>query len=63
MNKGERLIRLVKSQTVNMGNYESARVECGFETIVDEKDWKKEIQRLSIQIDNVLEEEFKGLQG
>ena len=38
MNKGEKLIRLVKSQTINMGNYESAKVECGFEVVVDEKD-------------------------
>lgn len=63
MNKGEKLIRLVKSQTINMGNYESAKVECGFEVVVDEKDAERELQKLSVEIDNVLEEEFKGLRG
>lgn len=63
MNKGEKLIRLVKSQTINMGNYESAKVECGFEVVVDEKDAERELQKLSVEIDNVLEEEFKGLRS
>lgn len=63
MNKGEKLIRLVKSQTINMGNFESAKVECGFEVVVDEKDAERELQKLSVEIDNVLEEEFKGLRG
>lgn len=63
MNKGEKLIRLVKSQTINMGNYESAKVECGFEVVVDEKDAERELQKLSVEIDNVLEEEFKGLRN
>lgn len=63
MNKGEKLIRLVKSQTINMGNYESAKVECGFEVVVDEKDAERELQKLSLEIDNVLEEEFKGLRS
>lgn len=63
MEKGEVLIRMSKSITKNMGNYESARIEYGLEKIVNEKDKVMEVQKMSLEIDDFLNEELEGLMG
>lgn len=63
MEKGEVLIRMSKSITKNMGNYESARIEYGLEKIVNEKDKVMEVQKMSVEIDDFLNEELEGLMG
>lgn len=61
MNKGEILIRVTKSLTRNMGNYNSARIEYGMEKVVDLADEEKTIQELKIKIDEYLNEELEEL--
>lgn len=63
MEKGEVLIRMTKSVTKNMGNYESARIEYGMEKVVDLKDKAIELQKMSVEIDDFLNEELEGLMG
>lgn len=63
MEKGEVLIRMSKSVTKNMGNYESAKIEFGMEKIVDLKDKQVEIQKMSVEIDDFLNEELDSLLG
>lgn len=62
MNRGEVLIRVTKSFTKNMGNYNSARVEYGIEKIVDAEDEERATQELSIKVDDYLEAEMATLQ-
>lgn len=61
MEKGEVLVRVTKSVTKNLGNYESARIEYGLEKIVDEVDEFKTTQEFSVKIDDFLEEELRVL--
>lgn len=61
MNKGEILIRVTKSLTRNMGNYNSARIEYGMEKVVDLADEEKTIQELKLKIDEYLNEELEEL--
>lgn len=61
MEKNEVLVRVTKSVTKNLGNYESARIEYGLEKIVDITDEFKTTQELSVKIDDFLEEELRVL--
>lgn len=61
MERGEVLVRVTKSFTKNLGNYESARVEYGIEKIVDESMEFAATQELSGKIDDYLEEELRTL--
>ena len=61
MNKGEILIRVTKSLTRNMGNYNSARIEYGMEKVVDLADEEKTVQELKLKIDEYLNEELEEL--
>ncbi len=61
MEKGEVLVRVTKSFTKNLGNYNSARVEYGLEKIVDEALEFKTTQELGVKIDDFLEEELRTL--
>lgn len=61
MEKSEVLVRVTKSVTKNLGNYESARIEYGLEKIVSELDEFKTTQELSAKIDDFLEEELRVL--
>lgn len=61
MEKGEVLVRVTKSFTKNLGNYNSARVEYGLEKIVDEALEYKTTQELSVKIDDFLADELKTL--
>lgn len=61
MEKNEVLVRVTKSVTKNLGNYESARIEYGLEKIVDNVDEFKTTQELSVKIDDFLEEELRVL--
>ena len=61
MEKGEVLVRVIKSFTKNLGNYNSARVEYGLEKIVDEALEFKTTQELGVKIDDFLEEELRTL--
>lgn len=61
MEKHEVLIRMTKSVTRNLGNYNSARIEYGMEKIVDAKDEERATQELSVKIDDFLEAELKTL--
>ena len=61
MEKNEVLVRVTKSVTKNLGNYESARIEYGLEKIVDDVDEFKTTQELSVKIDDFLEEELRVL--
>lgn len=61
MEKGEVLVRVTKSFTKNLGNYNSARIEYGLEKIVDEVLEFKTTQELSVKIDDYLEEEIRVL--
>lgn len=61
MEKGEVLVRVTKSFTKNLGNYNSARIEYGLEKIVDEAIEFKTTQELSAKIDDYLEEELRTL--
>lgn len=61
MEKNEVLVRVTKSVTKNLGNYESARIEYGLEKIVDSVDEFKTTQELSVKIDDFLEEELRVL--
>lgn len=61
MEKGEVLVRVTKSFTKNLGNYNSARVEYGLEKIVDEALEIKTTQELGVKIDDFLEEELRTL--
>lgn len=61
MEKNEVLVRVTKSVTKNLGNYESARIEYGLEKIVDDVEEFKTTQELSVKIDDFLEEELRVL--
>lgn len=61
MEKGEVLVRVFKSFTKNLGNYNSAKTEYGLEKIVNEEDEFKTTQELSVKIDDFLEEELRSL--
>lgn len=61
MERNEILIKITKSVTKNLGNYNSARIEYGMEKIVDVCDEVIAIEELSTKIDAYLEDEFAEL--
>lgn len=63
MEKGETLVRITKSFTKNMGNYESARIECGMERIVPNSELEFTKQQISAEIDDFINSEFEELCG
>ena len=59
MEKGETLVRVVKSFTKNLGNYESARL--GMERIVEDSKIEFTKQQLSAEIDEFINSEITDL--
>ena len=62
MEKGEVLVRVTKSFTKNLGNYNSARIEYGIEKVVDAKEEEQTTQELSIKVDDFLQDELNTLE-
>ena len=60
---GQTRIGLAKGLTLNLGNYQSARVEAWAERVVEDNEHSvnEALNDMSILIDNVLEEETKDL--
>lgn len=63
MVQGEVLVRITKSLTKNLGNYNSARIEYGMEKVVPTDKEQEVIKELSTKIDAYLEDEFNELVG
>ena len=63
MVQGEVLVRITKSLTKNLGNYNSARIEYGMEKVVPTDKEHEVIKELSTKIDAYLEDEFNELVG
>ena len=63
MERGEIAVRITKSLTKNLGNYNSARIEYSMEKVVSEKEEASTIQELSNKIDAYLEDEFAELEA
>ena len=63
MERGEIAVRITKSLTKNLGNYNSARIEYSMEKVVSEKEEASTIQELSNKIDAYLEDEFADLEA
>ena len=63
MECGEIAIRITKSLTKNLGNYNSARIEYSMEKVVPEKEEASTVQELSNKIDAYLEDEFAELEA
>lgn len=63
MERGEIAIRITKSLTKNLGNYNSARIEYSMEKVVSEKEEANTVQELSNKIDAYLEDEFAELEA
>lgn len=63
MVQGEVLVRITKSLTKNLGNYNSARIEYGMEKVVPADKEEEVIKELSTKIDAYLEDEFNELVG
>lgn len=61
MVQGEILVRITKSLTKNLGNYNSARIEYGMEKVVPVDEEQETIKELSTKIDAYLEDEFNDL--
>lgn len=61
MEQGEVLVKITKSLTRNLGNYNSARIEFGMEKVVSQELEKETIRELSVKIDAFLEDEFNDL--
>ena len=61
MERNEILIKITKSVTKNLGNYNSARIEYGMEKIVDACDEVSAVEELRMKIDAYLEDEFAEL--
>ena len=61
MEKGETLVRVVKSFTKNLGNYESARIELGMERIVEASKIEFTKQQLSAEIEEFINSEITDL--
>lgn len=63
MERGEIAVRITKSLTKNLGNYNSARIEYSMEKVVPDKEEASTIQELSNKIDAYLEDEFADLEA
>lgn len=63
MERGEIAVRITKSLTKNLGNYNSARIEYSMEKVVPDKEEAITIQELSNKIDAYLEDEFTDLEA
>lgn len=63
MERGEIAVRITKSLTKNLGNYNSARIEYSMEKVVPEKEEASTVQELSNKIDAYLEDEFAELEA
>lgn len=63
MEQGEIAVRITKSLTKNLGNYNSARIEYSMEKVVPDKEEAITIQELSNKIDAYLEDEFADLEA
>lgn len=63
MERGEIAVRITKSLTKNLGNYNSARIEYSMEKVVSEKEEASTVQELSNKIDAYLEDEFAELEA
>lgn len=63
MERGEIAVRITKSLTKNLGNYNSARIEYSMEKIVPEKEEANTVQELSNKIDAYVEDEFAELEA
>ena len=63
MERGEIAVRITKSLTKNLGNYNSARIEYSMEKVVPEKEETSTVQELSNKIDAYLEDEFAELEA
>lgn len=63
MERGEIAVRITKSLTKNLGNYNSARIEYSMEKVVPDKEEAITIQELSNKIDAYLEDEFADLEA
>lgn len=63
MERGEIAVRITKSLTKNLGNYNSARIEYSMEKVVPEKEEASTVQELSNKIDAYLEDEFADLEA
>lgn len=63
MERGEIAVRITKSLTKNLGNYNSARIEYSMEKVVPEKEEASTIQELSNKIDAYLDDEFAELEA
>lgn len=63
MERGEIAVRITKSLTKNLGNYNSARIEYSMEKVVSEKEEANTVQELSNKIDAYLEDEFAELEA
>ena len=63
MEQGEIAVRITKSLTKNLGNYNSARIEYSMEKVVPEKEEASTVQELSNKIDAYLEDEFAELEA
>lgn len=63
MERGEIAVRITKSLTKNLGNYNSARIEYSMEKVVPDKEEASTVQELSNKIDAYLEDEFAELEA
>lgn len=63
MERGEIAVRIIKSLTKNLGNYNSARIEYSMEKVVPDKEEASTVQELSNKIDAYLEDEFAELEA
>ena len=63
MERGEIAVRITKSLTKNLGNYNSARIEYSMEKVVPDKEEAITIHELSNKIDAYLEDEFADLEA
>lgn len=63
MEQGEIAVRITKSLTKNLGNYNSARIEYSMEKVVPGYEEASTVQELSNKIDAYLEDEFAELEA